>query len=62
MRPKVVGVVGGERDELVAHGHAAGGNAGTGWAADGIVKAGGVLCGGGGLLGALEEAVAELLP
>ena len=36
---EMVGVVGGERDELVAHGHDAGGCAGAGWAADGMVEA-----------------------
>ena len=59
---EVVGVVGGERDELVAHGHDAGGSAGTGWAADGMVEASGVLSGSGGLLGSVEEALAELFP
>jgi len=61
----VVGVVGGERDELVAHGHDAGGSAGSGWAADGMVEMEGVrvvLGGSGGLLGSVEEALAELFP
>jgi hypothetical protein len=34
---EVVGVVGGERDELVAYRHDAGGSARGGWAADGMV-------------------------
>jgi hypothetical protein len=59
---EVVGVVGGEREELVAHGHDAGGSARTGGAADGMVEAEGVLSGCGGLLGSVEEAVAELFP
>ena len=59
---EVVGVVGGERDELVAHGHDAGWSAGTGWAADEMVEARGVLGGCGGLFGSVEEAVAELFP
>jgi hypothetical protein len=59
---EVVGVVGGERDELVVHGHDAGGRAGTGGAADGMVESEGVLCGSGGMFGSVEEAVAELFP
>ena len=59
---EVVGVVGGEADELVAHGHGAGGNAGAGWALDGMVEAGGVLRGSGGLFSAVKEALAELFP
>jgi hypothetical protein len=59
---EVVGVVGGEGDELVAHRHDAGGNAGTRWAADGVVEAEGVLGGCGGLFGSVEEALAESLP
>src|SRR6266550_7184036 len=59
---EVIGVVGGERDELVAHGHDAGGSAGPGWTADGMIEALGVLGGSGGLLGSVKEAVAELLP
>ena len=59
---EVVGVVGGERDELVVHGHDAGGSTATRRAADGMVEAGGVLCGRGGLVGAVEEAMAQLYP
>ena len=59
---EVVGVVGGERDELVAYGHGADGSAGTGGAADGMVETGDVLCGSGGMFGSVEEAVAELFP
>jgi PEP-CTERM motif-containing protein len=59
---QMIGVVRGERDELIAHGHGAGGSVGAGWASDEMVEAGGVLGGGGGLLGAVEEAVAELFP
>jgi hypothetical protein len=59
---EVVGVVGGERDELVADGHDADGGAGTRRAADGMVEACDVLCGSGGMFGSVEEAVAELLP
>src|ERR1700722_15386500 len=59
---EVIGVVGGEAEELVAHGHDAGGSAGAGWAANGMVEASGVLRGCGCLLGAVEEAAAELFP
>ena len=59
---EVVGVVSGERDELVAHGHDAGGSAEAGRAADGMIEALGVLGGCGGLFGSVEEAMAELFP
>jgi hypothetical protein len=59
---EVVGVVGGEGDELVLHGHDAGGSSGAGWTADGVVEVAGVLGGCGGLFGSLEEAPAEVLP
>jgi hypothetical protein len=59
---EVVGVVGGERDELVAHGHDADGSAGAGWAADRMVETAGVLGGSGGLFGSEEKTSAELFP
>ena len=59
---EMIGVVGGERDELVAHGHDAGGSAGPGWTADGMIEALGILGGCGGLFGSVEEALAELFP
>jgi hypothetical protein len=59
---EVVGVVGGERDELITHGHDAGWRAGAGWATDGMVEAADVLSCCGGLLGSVEEALEKLWP
>lgn len=59
---KVVGVVGGQRDELVAYGHDAGGSVRAGWAVYGMVEAGDVLRCGCGLFSSVEEPVAELFP
>ena len=59
---EVVGVVGGERDELVANGHGACGGVGARRAADGVVEVGCVLSCCCGLLGSAEEALAELGP
>ena len=59
---EVVGVVGGERDELVAYGHDAGGGVRARGAADGVVEVCGVLSCGCGLFGSVEKALAELGP
>jgi hypothetical protein len=54
---KVIRVVGGEANELVADRHDPGESAWTEWAAYGFVKASGIACGGCGLLRGLEEAL-----
>jgi hypothetical protein len=59
---EVVGVVGSEGDELVAHGHDANGDVGTRWASDGMVKACVVLCRRCCMRGFVEKAVAETVP
>lgn len=54
---KVIRVVGGEANELVAYRHDPGGRAWTGRAAYIFVKVSGLASGGGGLLRGLEEAL-----
>ena len=55
----MVGVVGGERDELVADGHGARRDSGAGWAADGVFEVVEVSGCGCSLESAVEETLAE---
>ena len=59
---EMVGVVGGKADELVAHGHDAGGCSGAGWTTDGLVEAGALLRGCRCQLSTMEEALTKLFP
>ena len=59
---EVVGVVGGEADELLFYGHGAGGFAGAARALDMLLHAGLGVGDDGGLADQLEKAVAEVSP
>jgi hypothetical protein len=59
---EMVGVVSGERDELVAYGHDANGSVGAGRAAHRVVEVSDVLRCGHCLIGSLEESLAEWFP